>query len=463
MTCRAGGRATSVARLLLAFAATSCARGDGRAGTPPPEPNPHATDSIGTVREIYDGTLSPELAVRTFRNIDRLFAVRRVPRSRTPLPLPPSRTPMPDVRIPHRGAELTLEQYLDSNRVAALLVLRDSAVVIERYRYGNGPTTRWMSMSVAKSITATLFGAALHDGRLASLDDPVARYVPALAGSAYDGVTVRDVLTMTSGVRWRETYTDPTSDRRALLEAQIAQRPGAAMAVMRALPRAAPPGTVFRYSTGETQVAAEILRGALGGPIAEYLAERIWRRVGMAHDATWWLDAPNGTEIAGSGFSATLRDYGRFGLFILGGGMVGRARVLPDGWVREMGAPQRLRDGTPIDYGYLWWTAETPRARANAAFTAVGIHGQLLHVDPVARIVIVVWGARPHPTLGEVVSDEAFLDAIVEALVGQPSRVASLGSTRAARRAGPQLAASVATTTSSVTPLSTAGSFGATP
>ena len=321
---------------------------------------PHAMEPIGAVRQIYDGVLTPELAVNTFRNIDRLFPTRRVARASQPLPLPVDAVPLTTVRFTDQGRQYDLEDYLELNRVAGLLVLDHGRIKLERYRFGNSERTHWMSMSIAKSITSTLIGAAVRQGAIESLSDPVTRYVPSLAGSAYDGVSVRDVLMMCSGVRWNETYTDPTSDRRRLLEAQISQVPGSALALMRSLPRAANPGSVNNYNTGETQVAAEILRHAVGRPLATYLSERIWSRFGMEADASWWLDSPEGVEIGGSGISATLRDYGRFGLFMLGSGVATGDSILPDDWVREATTPKVLRGGAPLDYGYLWWTATTP-------------------------------------------------------------------------------------------------------
>jgi CubicO group peptidase (beta-lactamase class C family) len=221
---------------------------------------------------------------------------------------------------------------------------------------------------------------------------------------------------MSSGVRWSERYTDPTSDRRRLLEAQISQVPGSALAVMRSLPLAAPPGTVNNYSTGETQVLAEVLRGAVGRPLAEYLSERIWRPAGMEAEARWWLDSPDGVEIGGSGISATLRDYARFGQFVLEEGVVEGRTILPRGWMKEAGAPTSLRDGSPLDYGYMWWTAMRPEARRDGAYSAEGIHGQYVYVNPAARVVIVVWSAQPKPTGGAVVDDHAFFAAVVAAL-----------------------------------------------
>ena len=377
---------------------------------------PHRTEPIGTVREIYDGVLTPEMAVNTFRNIDRLFPTRTVAGSSRPLPLPRAAVPLSDVRFSDQGKQYDLESYLELNRLAAILILQDGRVKLERYRFGNTDRTRWMSMSIAKSVTSTLVGAALKDGSIRSLSDSVTRYVPSLKGTAYDGVSVRDVLMMASGVRWNETYSDPTSDRRRLLEAQISQVPGSALAVMKSLPRAAAPGTTANYNTGETQVVAEVLRASVGRPLATYLSDRIWSRFGMEADANWWLDSPGGIEIGGSGFSATLRDYGRFGLFVLGGGVAAGDSILPAGWVREATTPKTLRDGAAVEYGYLWWTGATPASRRDGAFMAIGIHGQYLYVNPIARIVIVVWGARPHPSQGQVVDDWSFCDAVTAML-----------------------------------------------
>ncbi len=383
-----------------------------------PEPYPHAVEPIGTVRQVYDGALTPELAVNTFRNIDRLFPTRTVPRSNKPLalPIPVDADPLRDVRFKDGGKTYDLESYLELNRVTGLLVLKDGRVKLERYRLGNTERTRWMSMSVAKSITSTLIGAAVKQGAIASLADPVTKYVPVLKGSSYEGVSVRDVLMMSSGVRWNEAYTDPASDRRRLLEAQISQVPGSALKVMTSLPRAGEPGTVNNYSTGETQIAGEILRAAVRQPLADYLHERIWNRVGMEDDANWWLDSPGGVEIGGSGFSATLRDYGRFGQFLLNDGVAGGERILPEGWLREATTPKTLRGGTLLDYGYLWWTPPIDAALARGAYSAIGIYGQRLFVDPTARVVIVVWSARAKPTGSEVIDDWAFAEGVVEAL-----------------------------------------------
>ena len=381
---------------------------------------PHAREPIGTVRQVYDGALTPDLAVNTFRNIDRLFPSRTIRHGRNVLVLPPAARPLTGLHFASNGRSWDLVDFLAVNRVAGLLILKNGRVALELYQYGNTERTRWMSMSVAKSITSTLIGAALQQGCIGSLEDAVTKYVPQLAGSAYGEVTIREVLMMASGVRWNETYTDPASDRRRLLEAQIAQRPGAALELMAALPRVAPPGTVNNYSTGETQVAGEVLYGAIRQPLADYLSERIWQRVGMEADATWWLDSPDGVEIAGSGIAATLRDYGRFGLFFLNDGVAGGERILPAGWTREAGAPKLLEGGQKVDYGWFWWpevpTPATPDTQG--AFAAIGICGQRLYLNPREQVVIVSWGAWSKPQGMDIVDYTDFCAAVVAALHG---------------------------------------------
>lgn len=381
-----------------------------------PEAYPHGHESIGTAREIWDGALSPQRAVSTFRNAHRLFATRAVAPAPAPRPLPVAAEPLGAVVVEHDGRTHTLDDVLELNRVAGLLVLRDGEIVAERHRLGNDERTRWMSMSVAKSVLASLVGVALAEGRM-HLDDTVGRYVPRLVGTAWDEVTVLQLLRMRSGVRYSEVYGDPTSDRRRMLDAQIAQEPGGVLAFLATLPRDVPAGTRTHYDTGQPQVLAEVVRGAVGMPVSSYLEQRIWRPAGMEAEARWWLDAPGGTEIGGSGLNATLRDYGRWGQFVLDDGVLDGRPLWPPGWRDEMGRTHSQLDGTTVPYGLLWWPGTTPLARRHGAFTAEGIHGQFVHIDPAARVVIVQWGARSEPLGGEVVPDALVFDALVEAAV----------------------------------------------
>ena len=202
--------------------------------------------------------------------------------------------------------------------MAGVLVLHDGAVRLERYALTGGRQVRWHSFSIAKSITSTLVGAAMRDGSIKSLDDPVTRYITDLRGSAYDEVTVRQLLTMTSGVRWNEDYTDLKSDVARMYAEPPA--PGLDMTVsyVRRLPREAPPGTKWVYKTSETNLVGVLVMAATGKPLADYLSEKIWRPYGMERDAEWMLD-DIGHEQGGCCLAMTLRDLGRFGQFILDG------------------------------------------------------------------------------------------------------------------------------------------------
>jgi CubicO group peptidase (beta-lactamase class C family) len=380
--------------------------------------DPHATEPIGTVRQVYDGELFPDIQVNTFRNIDRLFSTNTVKRGDNVYPLPLGK-PLGNVKFVSNGKEYDLYDYISLNRISGLLVLKDGKIALERYELGNSENTRWMSMSVVKSFTASLVGAAIKDGYIKSLEDPVTSYLPQLVGSAYDSVTIRNLLQMASGVKWDETYTNPASDRRRMLELQISQKPGAVLELMATLPRAAEPGTRWNYSTGETQVVGALVRAAVGKPVAQYLSERIWAKFGMETDATWWLESPDGLEVGGSGLSATLRDYGRLGLFLLGGGKAGGEQILPEGWVKEAGSP-KVVGGKNVDYGFMLWPVPNSVGTiSEGAFAASGIFGQKIYINPKENVVIVVWGALPKPTGKATIGENDFFAAASQALRDQ--------------------------------------------
>jgi CubicO group peptidase (beta-lactamase class C family) len=275
-------------------------------------------------------------------------------------------------------------------RTTGLIVLKDGRIVLERYGLGRRPQDRWTSFSVAKSVTSTLVGAAIQDGYIKSLDAPVTDYIRELKGSAYEGVTIRQLLTMTSGVKWNEDYSDPHSD--------VAQAGGAILepgvdpivSYMRRLPRADPPGARWAYKTGETDLAGVLVSNAVGRPLADYLSEKIWAPNGMEADGVWIEDAA-GHERGGCCISMTLRDYARFGQFMLGGGKAGGRAVTPPGWVADATAPHaRLppEEGAR-SYGYFWWLFD-------GGYAAEGIFGQEVIVYPKDRVVIAVNSAWLH-------------------------------------------------------------------
>jgi CubicO group peptidase (beta-lactamase class C family) len=373
-----------------------------------------ATDIAG-LQLMYDGAVLPDVSVATLSQTERLLPVRTVHRGGSVQPLPRSTKPFPNLHFSDHGHTFDLYDYLAINRVAGLLILKDGQIAREDYELGIGPDTHWASFSMSKSVASTLVGAALLDGLITSLDDPITRYVPALRGGTYEGVSIRQILTMSSGVRWDETYTDPKSDRRKVLALQLAGKDAEVLRYMSSLPRAGAPGSIWNYSTGEAYILGAVIEGATHQSLAEYLTEKIWSKAGMEQDATWWVIGPSGKGWAGSGIGATLRDYGRFGLIAVDRGRLNGRLIVPDGWFDDAGASQRIGDKT-IDYGYTWWIPPQTDPVHAGAFEAEGIFGQYLYVNARERLVIVVLSARSKPEPQMELDDDAFFSAVANAL-----------------------------------------------
>lgn len=295
-----------------------------------------------------------------------------------------------------KGPSLTvpgfdLPQYMERQRNAGLIIIQDGKIRFERYALGFDGSGRWTSFSVAKSLTSTLVGAAVKDGYIKSLDDKVAAYIPGLKGSVYDDVTVRQLLTMTSGVKWNEDYTDPNSDVARFNLHKPAPGEDITVSYMKTLPREAPAGSKWVYKTGETNLIGVLVSSATGKTVSAYLQEKIWGPFGMEQDAVWML-GPTGHEISGCCISASLRDYARFGLFIMNGGVAGGKAVLPDGWIAA-GTTKQADIGVPgRGYGYQWWTND------DGSYAAQGIFGQGIFIDPTRKLVIATNGNWPTAT-----------------------------------------------------------------
>lgn len=373
-----------------------------------------ATDAI--IRS-YAGKSMPIDHLRTFVTPEMNFATRTIKAGAPVRPLTYGNRTLPDFPIISAAGTSDIYDYVSRNRVAGLLVMKDDEILLEHYDLGIDAQTRWLSMSMAKSFSTTLVGAAIQDGYIASVDDPLVKYLPEFAGSAFEGVSVKTLMQMTSGLRWSDDQTDANSERRKMLALQVGQEPGAVMRYMAERPRAAAPGTQWTYSTGDTHVVGALVKAATGKWLSDYLSEKIWSRLGMEADGAWWLEAPDGLEVAGSGLFATMRDYARFGRFILADGVIDGTRVLPEGWVREAGASRQI-NGQRVDYGYMWWIVPAPDGTLDdGAFVARGIFGQMLYINPKHRVICVVMSARSKPTtLVAPILDNDFFNALVKAL-----------------------------------------------
>lgn len=309
-----------------------------------------------------------------FRGMDRLEVLAEsadVAPSNTPLPLPQGKP----LAIPN------VDRYLALQRAAGIVIVQDGKIRFERYGLGFDAKGRWTSFSVAKSFTSTLVGAAVADGAIKSLEDKVSQYIPDLRGSAYDDVTVRQLLTMTSGVRWNEDYEDPDADVARFNNAVPDKGVDATVSYMRKLPRAHPPGQVWHYNTGETNLIGVLVSSATKKPLSQFLQEKVWQAGGMAAKATW-LKGKTGHEIAGCCLQATIRDFARFGLFVLANGNAKGVQIVPSDWFPQATTKQQETGEPGHGYGFQWWTYD------NGAVAAQGIFGQGIFIDPKRRLVI---------------------------------------------------------------------------
>jgi CubicO group peptidase (beta-lactamase class C family) len=342
-----------------------------------------------------------------FRALDRLPILAKA-RGITPGPTPRALPPGPPLKLP-----LDIDAYMAGQRSAALLIVHDGQLRFERYGLGFGPEGRWTSFSVAKSLASTLVGAALRDGSIRSMDDKVSTYLTDMKGSAYDDVSIRQLLMMTSGVAWNEDYGDPKSDVARFNNHEPEPGVDQLVSYLRRLPRAAPAGTRWSYSTGETNLVGLLVGAATGKPLAQYLSEKVWGPAGMEQPATWILSR-SGREISGCCIQAASRDMARFGLFVLDGA----PGTVPEGWLAEATTKQADIDKPGRGYGYQWWTYD------DGSFAARGIFGQGIFLDPKRRLVIVShanWGGgATDPTASD--AREAFYRAVQQAVDAEPPR-----------------------------------------
>lgn len=307
---------------------------------------------------------------------------------------------------------IDIDAYMAEQRHAGLVIVQNGAIRMEEYGLGFQDDGRWTSFSVAKSLTSTLVGIALQEGDIDSLDDPVSKYIKGLENSAYDDVTIEQLLTMSSGVAWNENYTDPNSDV-ARFNTHVAEDGGSILvSYMSKLPRAHPAGEVWNYSTGETNLIGILVREATGKTLSDYLSEKIWGPYGMQQDASWLVN-DDGTEISGCCIQATTRDFARFGQFMLDGAQINGQKVVPEDWIARA-TTKRIGINDPgHGYGFQWWTYD------DGAYAADGIFGQGIFIDPSRNLVIATnssWTTALGNVDREHANREAFYRTVVSAV-----------------------------------------------
>lgn len=283
--------------------------------------------------------------------------------------------------------ENVLDGFIKEQKVAGLLILHDGKIRLERYALKHSNTNLWSSLSVAKSVTSTLLGVAIKDGYIKSVDDYVTDYLPELKKSAFDSVKIRHLLTMTSGIKWNENYTDSDSDIDRFDRDTTVDGMKAIVSYMWRLPTEAEPGKKFNYSTGETHLLGALISSATKQSLSHYLSSKIWMPYGMEQTATWRLDRTS-QEMAGCCLQMRLRDFGRFGQFVLENGYINGESIVPDDWFKtatQIQVPLWPGGG----YGYGWWIFNSH------SFEALGIYGQKIYIDPSRKLVIAINSAWP--------------------------------------------------------------------
>ena len=355
---------------------------------------------------------SPEQRVAGFRNHDRIYSTSTVSAGDQVRSLPAHQAMLSDVEyriwnferhpvlIPmYRSYDL--DDFIRHNKVTGLIAVKSGKIALERYAAGNSPETLWGSMSVTKSIVSLLAGAAISEGFMGGTDDPVSDYLPALEGTSYDAVTLEDLLRLSTGVSWVPDYDNPDWVRAQGMSSDEL------VSFLGSMERQAPVGEAFNYNDEEVNVLSAAVSAAVGQNLASYLESRIWQPAGMERDATWMM-IPDSLHTGGCCFSASLRDYARLGLFALENGQLDNgSSVLPEDWMHRSTQPSE----SASNYGYLWWLY------ANGSYAAMGIHGQLIHVNPEEELVIAIQSAWETATGDDFyVHQDAFIEAVTQLL-----------------------------------------------
>jgi CubicO group peptidase (beta-lactamase class C family) len=336
--------------------------------------------------------LNPELNTLTFRSMDRLFTTRKVPHSGTPTSFDYD-THKLNFNYKYNGKTYTAQEFLDRNYTNAMMIIKNGKVVYEKYRNMSKPSDHFIGWSTTKSLVSILVGCALEEGKIKSLDEDITSYLPELKNSAYKGVTIRQVLGMRSGVNYEERYdfAHPgiaASNHITSLVKNVTRFVDAAKTIKRKYK----PGEVFEYKTLDTAVLGLLIeRITDGGNISAYMTKHLWEPLGTESDGFFLMDGQPGVgrEFTGAGFNSTLRDYARIGLMMLHNGKYNGKQIVSKKWVdlstKSVG-PENKQGG----YGYQWWTMANSKA-----YSAEGLQGQYIYVNPEQNTVIVKFSHYP--------------------------------------------------------------------
>ncbi|MGY3305899.1 CubicO group peptidase (beta-lactamase class C family) [Pseudomonas sp. PvR086] len=378
-------------------------------------PNNISMEKLG----LFSGASQHE----TFPRLKDLLPTGKMNPAVTPYYFPSGASIMLPDTYNYNGKAKDAEAFFEATDTVALLVLKDGVVRHERYALTGGKNVHWISWSVAKSFISALVGIAVDEGHIRSIEDPISDYITVSPNSAYDGVSIKNVLQMSSGARWSEAYNDPNSE---------VHRLGAVMGGLSTLDtfvaemvRESEPGTVCRYNSGDTQALGALLVHSTKRSITDYMQEKLFGPLGMTSHGYWLLDGV-GMEMAFAGLNLTAHDFAKFGELYRNGGVWQGQQIIPADWVKDSVKPDKphlfpgqpiLADHTlPLGYGYQWWIPDGARGE----FSAIGIYNQFVYIDPSRGVVIVklssnrAYGTSMNEETNREIENISFLRAIAE-------------------------------------------------
>jgi CubicO group peptidase (beta-lactamase class C family) len=354
------------------------------------------TSDLGRRQAFRQAVISGNRAL-VFRSMDQIYPYRIIARAGPIIQLPRAPRKL-DVTYEFQAQSHSLDDLLARTSTQGFLVIKGGAIIDERYFAGADDKSKFTSWSMAKSFTSTLVGIAFADGKIRSLNDPVTDYLPELKPSAYDGVSIKNILQMSSGVAFSEDDNNRTSDIWTMWSATMDSESETIADYAKSIRnRSEAPGTKWVYSSLDSAVLGMLVNRVMARPLAAVLSERVWQPLGMEQDATWLTDRPDGLEAAFCCINATLRDYGRFGLTMLHRGRVGGEQIISAKWIDEASNPQgpqvaygqlwsMLYPNDTTGYGYQWWM---PYGGDNHPYVADGLCYQFIYVNPQYDLVVV--------------------------------------------------------------------------
>ena len=287
------------------------------------------------------------------------------------------------------GEQLNLIEGLNHFHTDGLIILHDGKMLFEKYWNGNTKDSKHIAFSVSKSYLSALFGIAIEEGLIKSIDDNVSIYLDDFEGTGYEDVKIKNLLQMSSGIEFNEDYADPNSDINRF--ARATAKGSSFRDFAKTLKNGKKQGTYNHYVSLDTQVLGMILESVTDMPLREYLYKRIWSKIGTESDAYYIADK-TGTDMALGGLNATLRDFSKFGQLYLNEGSWDGEQIVPKSWVVKShtpDAPHLMPNAGDLSssewgYGYQWWIPGDPLTD----YTAHGIFNQFIYVDPVSNVVI---------------------------------------------------------------------------